>query len=393
MRQRGICAIWLLAVLALAAPALASAAPPENDSFAKAEALSGDHLKVEEGTTGEATFETDEPKHGGLSDGRSVWYSWTAPRSGLIRVECTSGVETIVVVYRGSSLAALTEVGTDRQCPASGAPDFSFRAVGSGEYRIAVVAPLAGGGKFSLTLDNESKIPPNDDFASRAAMKDLGGNAVAFGTTEGAGREVGEPAHGGSSTGASVWYTWTAQRSGPTTLYFCNGSFHPVIDVYAGAALGALTSLGTPSPGASSPDLVCSMGDAVGTVFPALAGQTYAIAVDGADGDWGSFELRLREAQPPRVPQPPDTRIYKTIKIRGATAKILFAARRGIEARYLCKLDQGPFRRCISPKMYRGLSAGRHRFAVAAIALDQFGERDPSPAVRHFHIANPEVGK
>ena len=161
-----------------------------------------------------------------------------------------------------------------------------------------------GSGEFTLTIDNGSEIPPNDDFANRGAMKDLGGNAFVFGTTEGAGREVGEPAHGGSSTGASVWYSWTAQRSGPTTVYFCNGSFHPVIDVYAGTALGALTSLGAPSPGASSLDLMCSLGDAAGTVFPALAGQTYAIAVDGANGDWGSFELRLREAPLPRVPRP-----------------------------------------------------------------------------------------
>lgn len=377
-------------MLALAAPAAASAAPA-NDDFANAKPLSGDHVEVL-GTTDEATFEPGEPPHGG-SSGPSVWYSWTAARSGLIRVECTSGFPTVIAVYRGSSLAGLTEVGTYRsgaQCP--GFSGFSFRAVGGVEYRIAVAAAGVGSGEFSLTLDNGSERPPNDDFANRGTMIDLGGNAFAFGTTEGAGREAGEPAHGGSSTGASVWYTWTAHRSGPTTLYFCNGSFHPVIDVYAGVALGALTSLGAPGPGASL-DPMCSLGGAAGTVFPAVAGQTYAIAVDGTEGDWGSFELRLREAPPPRVPRPPDTLIYKTIEIRGASAKILFAARRGIEARYLCKLDRGPFTRCHSPKTYRGLSAGRHRFAVAAIALDEFGERDPSPAVRHFRIVNPEAGR
>jgi hypothetical protein len=369
----------------------ALAAPP-NDLFANAEAKTGDLVEVV-GTTEEATSEASEPNHGGVPADHSVWYRWTAPRSGLIYVdiECLSSFDPIVAVYRGSSLAGLSEVGTDRSGEQCTEPELSFRAVGGVEYRIAVDAAV--GGEFVLKLRNTSEIPPNDDFASRGTMKDLGGNAFAFGTTEGAGREVGEPAHGGSSTGASVWYTWTAQRNGPTTVYFCNGSFHPVIDVYAGTALGALTSLGAPSPGASSLDLMCSLGDAAGTVFPALAGQTYAIAVDGANGDWGSFELRLREAPLPRVPQPPDTLIYKTIKIRGATAKILFAARRGIEARYLCRLDHGPFRRCSTPKTYRGLSAGRHRFAVAAIALDQFGERDPTPAVRHFRIANPEAGK
>jgi hypothetical protein len=379
--------------LTLVAPAGASAAAPPNDDFVDAQALSGDHVE-KVGTTTEATAEPNEPPHGGVPAGLSVWYSWTASRSGLIRLGCADSFETVVAVYRGDSLAALTEVGTYRsgpQCP--NFADFSFRAVGGVDYRIAVVASGGGSGVFTLALDNVSEVPPNDDFANRGAMKDLGGNAFVFGTTEGAGREVGEPAHGGGSTGASVWYTWTAQRSGPTTVYFCNGSFHPVIDVYAGAALGALTPLGAPSPGASSLDLMCSLGDAAGTVFPALAGQTYAIAVDGANGDWGSFELRLREAPPPRVPQPPDTLIYRTMKIRGNTAKLLFAARRGIEARYFCKLDRGPFRRCGSPKTYRGLSAGRHRFAVAAVALDAFGERDPTPAVRHFRISKPRAAK
>jgi hypothetical protein len=395
MGRRRLRAALLVTVLALtlAVPAGASAAAPENDDFVDAKALSGDHVEEPLGTTEGATFEAGESPHGG-SSGPSVWYRWTAPRSGLIRLGCADSFETVVAVYRGTSLAALTEVGTYRsgaQCP--NFADFSFRADGGAEYRIAVVASGVGSGGFNLTLDNVSEVPPNDDFANRAGMKDLGGNAFAFGTTEGAGREVGEPAHGGSSTGASVWYAWTAQRSGPTTVYFCNGSFHPVIDVYAGAALGALTSLGAPSPGASSLDPMCSLGDAAGTVFPALAGQTYAIAIDGANGDWGSFELRLREAPPPRVPQPPDTLIYRTMKIRGKTAKFLFAARRGIEARYLCKLDRGPFRRCGSPKTYRGLSAGRHRFAVAAVALDAFGERDPTPAVRHFRISKPRAAK
>lgn len=370
---------------------MSAQAAPANDDFAEATAKTGDMVEVV-GTTDEATSEASEPNHGGIPAAHSVWYRWTAPRSGLIYVdiECLSSFDPIVAVYRGSSLAGLSEVGTDRSGEQCTEPELSFRAAGGVEYRIAVDA--AAGGEFVLKLRNPSEVPPNDDFANRGAMKDLGGNAFVFGTTEGAGREVGEPAHGGSSTGASVWYTWTAQRSGPTTLYFCHGSFHPVIDVYAGAALGALTSLGAPSAGASL-ESTCSLGNALGTVFTAQAGQAYAIAVDGANGDWGSFELRLREAPFPRVPRPPDTLIRKEIKIHGATAKILFAATRGIEALYLCKLDRGPFRRCSSPKTYRGLSAGRHRFAVAAIALDEFGERDPTPAIRHFRIARLEAGK
>lgn len=380
--------IWLLA--ALGSPAVAGAAPPANDAFAAAEALSGDHVEVA-GTVDEATSEIGEPNHGGVSGGQSVWFGWTAPRSGLIRVGCASSFETIVAVYRGSSLPGLAEVGTDRSGAQCAQPNLSFRALGGVEYRIAVDTRAGGGsGGFTLTLDNEMTVPPNDAFADRAPMRDLGGNAFVFGTTAGASREAGEPLHGGSATGASTWFTWTAQRSGPTQLYPCHGDFHPVIDVYSGSSLAALTSLGSVGEGALL-EPTCSLGSAPGTVFQAVAGQTYAISVDGAGGDWGDFELRLREAPLPRVPRPPDTLIRKTIKVHGSTAKILFAATRGAEARYLCKLDRGAFKRCFSPWTYRGLSIGRHRFAVVAIALDEFGERDPTPAVRHFRIVKPEV--
>lgn len=390
MRPGALLLVCLLA--ALISPAAAAAAPPANDDFAAAEVLSGDHVEAL-GTTEEATSEAGEPDHGGVSAGESVWYSWTTARSGLIRVGCSSSFETVIAVYRGSSLAGLTEVGTDRSGAQCSSPDLEVRAVGGVEYRIAVDAEAGGGsGGFVLTLDNETPIPPNDDFADRAPMTDLGGNAFVLGTTAGAGREAGEPAHGGSATGASVWFTWTAQRSGPTELYPCHGDLHPLIDVYSGGELTALSSLGSAGAGALL-DRGCSLGSAPGTVFQAVTGQTYAVSVDGANGDWGAFELRLREAPLPRIPNPPDTLIRKAIKVHGSIAKVLFAATRGLAARYLCKLDGGPFKHCTSPQTYRGLRAGRHRFAVVAIALDEFGERDPTPAVRHFRIFRARGGR
>jgi hypothetical protein len=379
--------------LALLLPAAAAmAAPPPNDDFAAAESVTGDRVEVL-GTTDEATAETGEPDHGGVAAGQSVWFRWSAPRAGLVRVACSSSFETVIAVYRGSSLAGLTEVGVDRSGFQCAPPDLEFRAVGGAEYLIAVdTRPGGGSGGFTLTLENNATIPPNDDFADRTPMSDLGGNATVRGTTAGASREPGEPAHGGSATGASVWFTWTAQRSGPTEIYPCHGDFHPLIDVYSGTGLTALSSLGSAGPSALL-DRGCSLGSAPGTVFPALAGQTYEISVDGANGDWGAFELRLLEAPLPRVPNPPDTLIRKSIKVHGETAKILFAARRGVEARYLCKLDRRPFKPCASPLTYRGLRFGSHRFAVVAIALDEFGERDPTPAVRHFRIVKPGGGR
>ncbi len=52
-----------------------------------------------------------------------------------------------------------------------------------------------------------------------------------------------------------------------------------------------------------------------------------------------------------------------------------------------CKLDQGRFKPCSSPKSYRGLKPGRHVFRVRAI--DASGQVDQTPVVKSFRIANP----
>lgn len=387
----------IAALFALILPASASAAPPPNDDFAAAVQLSGDQVEAL-GTTDEATAEAGEPNHGGDSAGSSVWYSWKATRSGVVRVGCSSSFETIVAVYRGSSVAALTEVGSDSSGFECAPPDLYFRASAGVEYRIAVDGALGGGaGGFILELHNTSPVPANDDFAHPTPIQ-FGGSDFNRGTTEGAGRETGEPAHGGTPTGSSVWFTWTARQGGTAQVLPCHGGFHPVVEVYTGNSVASLTSVGVP---AAFPEVLaspgggelrrCSLGGLGGVSFPAVAGQAYSIAVDGAGGQWGWFNLTVIEPVVPFVAPPPDTLIRKEIKVSEGTVKVLFAARRGEEAHYRCKLDRKPFKPCWSPKTYTGLSVGRHRFAV--LAIDESGNRDPTPAVRHFRIVKPGPGR
>jgi DNA-directed RNA polymerase specialized sigma24 family protein len=49
-----------------------------------------------------------------------------------------------------------------------------------------------------------------------------------------------------------------------------------------------------------------------------------------------------------------------------------------------CKLDDGPYASCSSPKTYRGLEDGAHRFRVRA--TDRAGNHDASPASRNWTI-------
>jgi hypothetical protein len=91
----------------------------------------------------------------------------------------------------------------------------------------------------------------------------------------------------------------------------------------------------------------------------------------GAGGGSGTAAIR------------PDTIIDK-VKISSAKdqATFRFASSDSI-ARFLCKIDRHPFRACTSPKTYRHLKPGKHRFQVEAV--DAAGA-DPSPASRSLRI-------
>ena len=51
---------------------------------------------------------------------------------------------------------------------------------------------------------------------------------------------------------------------------------------------------------------------------------------------------------------------------------------------FLCKLDKSKFAKCKSPKTYKNLKPGKHKFEVKA--SDAQGMADPSPVVKKFKI-------
>jgi hypothetical protein len=233
---------------------------------------------------------------------------------------------------------------------------------------------------LTATPEARAEPPPNDDFASVIPLFDRGRNDYAIGTTEEATREPGEPAHGGFSDGASIWFRWTAWLSGTARIYPCSGSFHPVISVYTGSALQALTPVGMPINIGSTGDF-CTLGGKGGVALDAVAGETYSIAVDGAGGETGWVELVALDAPFPPFSATP--RIGRKIRVRGRSAKIRFDANMA-SATFLCMLDRRAAVPCTSPVAYTGLRPGRHRIAVTA--LGQPGAPVLAPAVRHFRI-------
>ena len=142
----------------------AVAAPPANDNFADAIALTGDGGN-QAGTNAEATAEPGEPDHAGQPAFASVWYSWVAPADGIVTLDtCTADFDTRLAVYRGSVVDALTEIASNddsESCgPGSLQSSLSFTADPGVTYRIAVDGFFETG-SFTLRW-NRAPLPPTN---------------------------------------------------------------------------------------------------------------------------------------------------------------------------------------------------------------------------------------
>ena len=123
----------------------------------------------------------------------------------------------------------------------------------------------------------------NDTFAE---AKILGPAipATATGTTAGATKEAGEPAHGSGGPFSSLWFRLDADRTGIVTLSTAGSAFDTVLAVYKGSELGKLTKL------AANNDAGVGIRTSL-LQFSMVAGTTYFIAIDGNAGATGAYVL------------------------------------------------------------------------------------------------------
>ncbi len=86
--------------------------------------------------------------------------------------------------------------------------------------------------------------------------------------------------------------------------------------------------------------------------------------------------------QAPPAHRPPST-MLKSMKIAKRNVTFRFSSS-GSGSTFRCKLDGKAFAKCRSPKTYKSLKPGRHKFQVKAV--DSQGAADGSPAIRKFKI-------
>lgn len=271
-----------------------------NDHWANAAPLTGS-VAFASATNLIATKEPGEPNHAGVAGGRSLWWRWTAPGNGLTTINTYDSIsfhpdnfggplDTVLAVYTGSSLTALTMVATNND-DAFFAPNSSvtFSAVGGRTYYIAVDTTLVGDppsqdfGFINLQLE-QLTAPPNDMFSNRVAI--VGFPAVVAGTTVNATRETGEYTNPNITGGGSVWWTWTAPFTGRVIFTTEGSSIDTVLAVYRGVNFSVANLLGQndfAKEGARYSRLILNV----------TSNTTYNISVEGQFNVQGNVVLKI----------------------------------------------------------------------------------------------------
>jgi hypothetical protein len=149
--------------------------PPVNDDFAAATALTGTTFEEPGGArfytanrlghNWGATEEAGEPAHAG-GGGASVWYAWTAPESGLARINICCGPQRPFAVYAGDRPDSLLQIY-------AGTGFVEMQVLAGMTYRIAVDGTQdidtgrAEMGSFSLRVSMElSSLPAVSGLAA-----------------------------------------------------------------------------------------------------------------------------------------------------------------------------------------------------------------------------------
>lgn len=133
----------------------------------------------------------------------------------------------------------------------------------------------------AVTQYLSSAAPTNVTFDQATVLE--GVYASISGTNADAGKEPGEPDHDGNPGGNSVWYRWTPDVVGATTIEVSGADYPFALGIYTGTDVDDLTQVysGTSTNGR------------LFGFFSAVPGRTYHIAIDGIDEAVGAHGLSV----------------------------------------------------------------------------------------------------
>lgn len=297
-----------------------------------------------------------------------------------LRIEQTGGSGYALSAYPGVTLSGL-EVYTDQAYACAGNGDFVItdsvcvsRKTSGGAVGLYVID---GGTNASATIRNVTAWGGNDPsqglgiwvYANGANMSADIRNSIVVG---GIGPDI-------------VAYAGPGRTSSAVLSYSNFDSSYP------NGTGASVTAAGTPTNQTAAPVFADEPGN---DFHQAPASPTIdAGAADALTGpldfegqvraQGGAVDIGADESE-----VAPDTRLTRVpkpvVKTRGSRATVRLAFRADeAGASFACKIDNGAFKPCSSPRSYR-LPTGRHSFAVRAIDVE--GTPDPTPARARFRI-------
>lgn len=123
-----------------------------NDAFSIRFTISG-AVSGAVGTNAGASKQAGEPNHAGNGGGKSVWWRWVAPSPGQVTLDTAgSSFNTLLGVYTGSAVGALTSVAANDDGGPGGTSSVTFQAQAGVEYLIAVDGFNGASGSVALAL-------------------------------------------------------------------------------------------------------------------------------------------------------------------------------------------------------------------------------------------------
>ncbi len=267
--------------LNVAAALRSPTARPFNDDFASPAIFSGE-FGASRGGIQFASRETAEPNHGGAGGSGSVWWQWTAPRSGSVSFDTrgTAG-DTLLAVYTGTALANLTAVtANDDESNSLRTSKVTFNAVSGTTYHLAVDMK---GTPTGLVVLNSSLLASNDSFDGGRTV--AGRSWSVRSDNRNASRESADPIVRSNRGEHSVWFRWRAPATRRYHLATYSREFNTLLGVYTGTALGALNEIAAANTAGDSPPLLSS----AAVSFTATAGTLYHIMVDSEASSSGAY--------------------------------------------------------------------------------------------------------
>jgi len=224
-----------------------------------------------------------------------VWFTWTAPASGLTIIDLCpyTAADSKIAVYDGNTCPAAPAIAcVDDTCGFT--TTISFNAV-SGQAYTFQFGSFPAAATYATSFDLTQPVGlPEDSCATPNVLVGPGPYSHdSTGATTGVEGQTEAPClfFGSTVIDQDNWYTWTSVTGGVATVSFCGvtGSADSKVAIYPG------TGCPTAGTAIACDDDACVTGTFESTLsFPSTAGNTYTIqagSFPGAPGYAGSFTI------------------------------------------------------------------------------------------------------